>query len=86
MEKAEELKQSDQVRLLEVCQKYTDTGVWAGIFSYPNCGCDLVQQGLVSEEKKITVAGRAVLWFLGKGDDPTDSKAVQEIIFNLKKA
>lgn len=38
---------------------------------------------MVAEDKKITQAGRAALWLLEKGDDPTGSKAFQE--FNLMK-
>ena len=66
----DEIKKSDQIKMLETCRTYTDTGEWKGMFSYPNAGWDLVQQGLVTEDKKITIAGRAALWMLGKGDDP----------------
>ena len=81
MRSPEELKKADQIALLEVCQKFTDTGDFNEIFTYPNCGWDLVEQGLATEDKKITKAGQAVLWFLGKGSDPTNSKAAIE--FNL---
>ena len=81
-EKSEDLKRSDQICLLETCAKFTETGKWEGLFSYPNCGCDLVQQGFVTEDKKITQAGKAALWLLNKGPDPTTSKAVEE--FSLK--
>jgi len=77
----DKIKQEDQVALLENSLKYTDTGESEGMFTYPNCGWDLVTQGLATEDKKITTAGRAVLWFLGKGPDPTDSKAVQTFKF-----
>lgn len=76
------LKQSDQIRLLKVVKKYTETGEWEGIFSYPNCGVDLVKMGLATEDKKITPAGEAALWLLGEAPDPTDSQAVQT--FKLK--
>ena len=70
------LKQSDQIALLEKCRNYTDTGKMEGIFCYPNCGWDLVQCGLATGDKKITIAGRAALFLLGKGDDPLpESKA-----------
>ena len=67
-------KRFDQIRLLEICQKYTDTGEWEGTFSYPDCGPDLVRQGLATENRQITIAGRAALWLVGKGEDPTDSQ------------
>ena len=81
MPKSENLKRNDQISLLEICAKFTDTGEWEGAFTYPNCGYDLVQRDLVTEDKKITNAGRVVLWLLGKGPDPTNSKAVET--FNL---
>lgn len=81
--KVDTIKQLDQINLLEVCLKYTDTGFWDGVFSYPSCGSDLVSQGLATIDKKITIAGRAVLWFLGKSKDPTLSKSFVEI--KLKK-
>jgi hypothetical protein len=64
------VKKADQIAVLEASRAFTDTGEWKGLFSYPNAGWDLVQQGLVKEDKTITSAGRAALWFLGKGDDP----------------
>ena len=42
------------------------------MFTYPNCGWDLVQSGFCTPDKKITMAGRAALFLLGKGDDPTE--------------
>lgn len=69
------VKKSDQIKMLEACAKFTDTEVWEGIFSYPGCGWDLVQSGLVTEDKKITTAGRAALFLLGKGSDPTPGKS-----------
>ena len=83
MNENERIKRSDQISLLENSLKYTDTGEYEGMFTYPNCGPDLVRQGLATEDKKITTAGRAALWLLGKAPDPTQSKAVQE--FSLKK-
>jgi hypothetical protein len=78
------MKMSDQISMLEVCKVFTDTGEWRGIFSYPNAGWDLVCQGLVTKDKKITVAGRAALWFLGKCDDPTpDSKSFKSFSIPL---
>jgi hypothetical protein len=73
------LKASDQARLLELCAKFTDTGVMDGTFTYPNCGWDLVRSGLVTEDKKVTTAGRAALFLMGKGHDPfPESKEYQE--------
>ena len=80
----ENIKRNDQIRLLEIVAKFTDTGEWGGTFTYPNCGWDLVKQGLATESKKITEAGRIALWLLGKGPDQTDSKAVQT--FKLTKS
>lgn len=70
VERKASIKQSDQIALLEACRVFTDTGEWKPLFTYPNAGWDLVQSGLATEDKKITTAGRAALWFLGKGDDP----------------
>ena len=69
------LKINDQIAMLEATRTFSDTGEWIGLFAYPNCGWDLVLQGLATEDKKITTAGRAALFLLGKGDDPTDSKS-----------
>jgi hypothetical protein len=77
------LKKSDQIRLLERSRDYTDSGNFDGCFTYPNCGWDLVQQGLVTKDRKITIAGRAALWLLGKGSDPTSSKAVEVFTLSL---
>jgi len=73
------LKRADQIALLKVVRDFTDTGKWNGMFTYPNCGWDLCQSGLVTEDKKITTAGRAALYLMGEGDDPLpESKASQE--------
>lgn len=69
---ADVIKKSDQIRLLEACAELEATGNFPRIFTYPNCGWDLVRQGLVTQDRKLTVAGKAALWFLDKGDDPTD--------------
>lgn len=83
--KSEDLKRNDQICLLEVCAKFTETGKWEGLFSYPNCGYDLVQQGFVTEDKKITQAGKAALWLLNKGPDQTTSEVVKVFSFRLDK-
>ena len=78
------IKKSDQIEMLKTCRTFTDTGEWKGMFSYPGCGWDLVKSGLVTEDKKITVAGRAALWFLDEGDDPIpESKASIEFSIPL---
>ena len=80
-----DMKQSDQLALLEVCRVFTDTDKWNGIFTYPNCGCDLWDCGLATEDKKITVAGRAALYLAGKGPDPTpQSKTVVEFTIPIE--
>jgi hypothetical protein len=73
-----ELKQTDQINLLKNCLEYEQTGKIVGSFTYPNCGWDLVKQGLATENRELTIAGRALLWFMGEGPDPTDSKVFQE--------
>lgn len=75
------IKRSDQIRLLEACAEFEKKGTFPPMFSYPNCGWDLVRQGLVTQDKKLTIAGRAALWFLDKGDDPTDGGS--SISFNI---
>ena len=83
MSDGDKIKRSDQIHLLEICARVMDTGEQEGTFTYPNCGYDLVQQGLATEDRKVTIAGRATLWLLGKGADPTNSKAV--ISFSIEK-
>ena len=75
----DKLKKSDQIALLENISSPNSKG----IFTYSNCPYDLVKQGLATTEGKITIAGRAVLWFLGKGEDQTDSKS--SITFDIGK-
>ena len=75
------IKQKDQIAMLESARDFTDGKEFPGIFSYPGCGYDLVSQGLATEDRKITIAGRAALWFLNKGEDPTDSAS--SITFNI---
>jgi hypothetical protein len=83
MPEQDNLKRNDQIYLLETCQVFTDTGEWKGIFTYPNCGYDLVLQGLVTEDRKITAQGKTVLWLLGKGPDQTSSKSFE--VFELSQ-
>lgn len=41
--------------------------------------------GLATEDKKITSAGRAALWLVGQGSDPTaDSESFYEVRIPLK--
>ncbi|MCA0338966.1 MAG: hypothetical protein LCH99_04465 [Proteobacteria bacterium] len=65
------IKQGDQIRLLEALAREADTGEFTPMFTYPNCGWDLVQSGFCTQDRKITTAGRAALFLLGKGEDPT---------------
>ena len=60
-----DLKRSDQLRMLGACCEKTDTGEWRGLFTYPNCGYDLFEAGLVEADGKITTAGRAALFLAG---------------------
>ena len=80
------MKRKDQIALLKTVLKFTDTGECDGIFTYPNCGPDLVAQGLATEDTKITDAGRATLWLLGEGPDPTESKSFKTFQFPLNKS
>jgi hypothetical protein len=82
---SEALKKNDQIRMLKQRLDITDTGKGDGCFTYPDCGYDLVQCGLVTEEGTITKAGRAALWFAGVGPDPTSSSAVETFTIPLKK-
>jgi len=80
------LKKSDMLKLLEVARDAEKTGKWEGIFTYPNCGWDLVRCGLATEDKKVTPAGHALLWFMGKGEDPTaDSQSSVAFTIPLNK-
>jgi hypothetical protein len=79
------LKQKDQIGMLEGCIVKEKTGEFPGMFAYPGCGYDLVQQGLATEDQKITIAGRALLWHLDKGEDPTESASSVTIDFKLGK-
>ncbi len=83
MNQPDTIKKADQIALLEACRDFANTGEWKNLFTYPNCGWDLVQQGLVTEDRKITKSGLAVLWFLDKGDDPTNSKSFQSFSMPL---
>lgn len=67
------LKRSDQIALLKAVHVEETTGSRLPVFTYPRCGWDLVQMGLATEDAKLTPAGRAALWLLGAGPDPTDS-------------
>lgn len=81
------VKRSDQIKLLETCAHFTDAGEWNGVFTYPNCGWHLVQLGLVTQDKKITPAGRFALWVLGRGEDPMpDEKSFVSISIPLPGA
>lgn len=79
------VKQNDQISMLEACAKFTDNAEPIRLFSYPNCGWDLVQSGLVTQDCRITTAGRAALYLMGKGPDPLPtSKSFQAFSLPLK--
>lgn len=81
------VKQSDQLTLLRACRDFTDSGEWRGVFTYPGCGYDLVRSGLATEDKKITVSGRATLFLAGEeSDDPfPESKDHIELTMEIKR-
>lgn len=82
-----DIKRGDQLCLLDACLRFADTGQWEGVFTYPTCGADLVKSGLVDAAGKVTTAGRAAMFLLGKGADPfPDSKAFQEFSLPLRDA
>lgn len=76
----DDVKRNDQINMLKACADFTETGEWPGLFSYPNCGWDLVQSGLATEDKQITTAGRAALYLLGSGDDPLPASQASQTI------
>lgn len=78
-----EVKRAEQITMLEKFRDFSETGEWKRGLSYPDCGYDLVKQGLVTQDSGITDAGRAALFLLGKGEDPTDSKAVHKFEVKL---
>lgn len=80
-----EIKRTDQTHMLEKCRDFTKTGEWKAGFFYPNCFDDLVTQGLINQYGRITAAGRVALFLMGKGEDQTDSKAVQTFKIDLSK-
>jgi hypothetical protein len=79
------IKQKDQIAMLKGARDFTDGKEFPGMFSYPGCGYDLVQQGLATEDRKITMAGKALLWHLGEGEDPTNSASSVTINLDLGK-
>jgi hypothetical protein len=78
------IKQKDQIAMLKGCLAFTKYGKFPPMFSYPNCGWDLVQQGLATQDKEITIAGKALLWHLGEiNEDPTDGASSETFNINL---
>jgi hypothetical protein len=75
------LKRSDQIALMKAAYQREKNGEWNGLFTYPNCGYDLVRSGLATEDGTLTIAGKAALYLLGDDEaDPTaDSKSSFEI-------
>lgn len=78
------MKRADQLELLRCCLIYTDTGKSPGCFTYPNCGYDLLQGGLVTEDGKITTAGRAALYLLELGPELQPDTSVITMKIPLK--
>jgi hypothetical protein len=70
------MKRSDQIALLRAAHKRMTTGQWDGLFTYPNCGYDLVRSGLATENGDLTTAGKAAVYLLGDDTaDPTSDSA-----------
>ena len=71
---SDDLKRADQIALLRAALHHEKAGEWKALFTYPNCGHDLVRSGLATKDGKLTVAGKAALYLLGDDDvDPTTS-------------
>jgi len=66
----DDVKRADQIRMLKACAVFTENGAWAVGPSYPNCAWDLVEMGLITPGKEITMSGRAALFLLSEGSDP----------------
>jgi hypothetical protein len=81
------MKRSDQIALMKASHHREKTGEWKGLFTYPNCGYDLVRSGLATEDGKLTIAGKAALYLLGDDEcDPTtDSKSFEQFNIPLNK-
>ena len=84
---SDDMKRSDQIALLKATKIKEDTGQMPGLFTYPNCGYDLVRSGLATEDVKLTTAGRAALYLLGDDTaDPTaDSKSFESFSIPIQK-
>ncbi|UWR13398.1 hypothetical protein [Sulfitobacter mediterraneus] len=66
----DEVKRAGQIRMLKACAVFTESGAWAVGPCYPNCAWDLVEMGLITPGKEITMSGRAALFLLSEGSDP----------------
>ncbi len=76
------VKRNDQIELLKRVLESEQSGEeMRGGFTYPNCGYDLVRQELVTRDGKLTTAGKAALWLLDIGPDPTGGASF--VTFNL---
>ena len=80
------IKRADQIEMLKAVAAKTDKGTPISIFAYPNCGWNLVESELVTQDVKITKSGRAALFLLGLGDDPTQGASFVETILPLPYA
>ncbi|UWR10963.1 hypothetical protein [Sulfitobacter mediterraneus] len=70
-----DFKRECQIKMLKACAQYSETGVWSGEIYYPNCAWDMVEMGLVTPSKEVTLAGRVALFLLGEGEDPLSQSA-----------
>ena len=77
------LKRSDQIALMRAALHREKTGEWKALFTYPNCGYDLVRSGLATEDGKLTIAGKAALYLLGDDDADMTSDSKSFATFNL---
>jgi hypothetical protein len=60
------LQAADEARMLSAYAHHADTGEWKGLFSYPGCARVLFTRGWLSDDGKITEAGRAALDWANK--------------------
>ena len=81
----DDVKRDNQIAFMKATLHHEKTGEWKALFTYPNCGYDLVRSGLATEDGKLTIAGRAALYLLGDDDaDPTsDSKSFETTTIKL---
>ncbi|MFK7837213.1 MAG: hypothetical protein AB8B60_13425 [Sulfitobacter sp.] len=74
-----ENKREAQIDLLCACATLAANGRWHAPHIHPNGVWDLVEAGLITPQKKLTLAGRMTLFLLGKADDPLNASQDQHI-------